>query len=526
MKISRSGFTMLLCATALHAAAQPVTSGAAPEVASSPASAGTAATLAEPAAARLSVGSFALYPELRFAVTRDDNIYAARRDEARDTVSTVSPSVAIESDWQRHALNFSAGADIDRYRDYRDENVTDYWLGFDGRFDLTERTNIFGGARRSRDHEDRFTPGALSPSIQREPTRFHRDEAHLGIASEIGQWRLRAGGTYDRFDFRDGRSVTGGSIDNEYRDHTMRSLGLRLGYALASGHEIFAQYATDRRSYDRSVPGTNFDRGSDGYRAALGVNIRAPKQRLSAELFAGVLRQDFDHRAFSSVSSPYFGGFVVWRPAPAVAVTGFVDRTLGETTVNEDGRYASSSLDTTWGVGVERGLGDRMVVSARAARTRSDYQDFDRSDRVLDASVGLRYYFSPSVYLDSELRWLDRWSNDIEARYTRSQIMFSIGYAPGAKKNPVLGQSRLMVADGLLAHSPGGFYAGAALGVDALHTTTSGERGGEGSDRAGMGDSGLGGAVFAGYDFVHGRWHFGPEIELANSRADGSHSKG
>ena len=69
-------------------------------------------------------GSFLVFPEVSLAATYDDNIYAERPYTAPrtyvtdDVVYTLSPSIALKSKWTRHALNFDAGGDFDRYRSH------------------------------------------------------------------------------------------------------------------------------------------------------------------------------------------------------------------------------------------------------------------------------------------------------------------------------------------------------------------------------------------------------------------------
>ena len=123
-------------------------------------------------------GTFLLYPEVTLAVTYDDNIYAERpfltpdrTYVTEDVVYTLSPSLELKSNWKQHALNLDLGADLDRYRNHDTEDVNDYWLGFDGHYDLSARTNLFGGARHSRDHEDRSTPGSLLTQTRADPLR-------------------------------------------------------------------------------------------------------------------------------------------------------------------------------------------------------------------------------------------------------------------------------------------------------------------------------------------------------------------
>lgn len=474
-------------------------------------------------------GSFLAFPEFILAATYDDNIYGQRRNIEEDTIFTLSSSLGLKSDWKQHALNFDVGADFDRYLDHNDENVNDYWAGVDGRFDINKTSNVFGGARFSHDHEDRSSADALTATQQKEPTVFDHSEAHLGFAGDIGKVRLRVGGTYDRYNFKDGVSGTGTNLDNDYRDRDMNSLGARVGYVYSPNYEIFAQYATDDRNYDNAIPGQTFNRDSDGYRAAVGLKFRHPAQPLAGEVFAGHMHQDFDHTGFSDVSAPYFGALVNWRPSPLVSVTGFIDRSLEETTVYFVGpppAYASSSIDTTYGFEVERRLTSRLTVNGRAAYTRSDYQGIDRLDEIIDAGAGLRYYVTPVVFVGADLRVIDRDSDDELAQYSRNQLMLSVGYTPARKRDYSIipeeaGAPYAPGATGLFS----GFYLGAQIGQGGLTTVTTGPRGGGGSDTGDMGAIGETYGLFAGWGRELGPWYLGVELDASDSTTDWQHSK-
>ncbi|MBD3811654.1 MAG: outer membrane beta-barrel protein [Betaproteobacteria bacterium] len=477
-------------------------------------------------------GSFLVFPEVSLAATYDDNIYAERPYAAQrtyvtdDMVYTLSPSLALKSNWSRHALNFDAGGDFDRYRNHDAENVNDYWLGFDGRYDLSATSNVFGGARHTRDHEDRSTPG--SDVTQIEPTRYDHDEAHLGVAQALGAFRLRLGGTYDRYDYKDGILGSGAVSDNDYRDHNLSSLGVRLGYVLSPRYELFGQVATDNRRYDNLINGRTFNRDSDGSRVAAGVKFTLQPQHLSGEAFAGVMRQNFDYSGFSDISKPYFGALAIWKPTTRVTATGFIDRSLEETVVNDGTTYASSSLDTTYGFEVERRLSSKLSVSGRAAYTRSEFNSFDRLDKIIDAGAGLRYYVLPNVYLGADLRIVDRASSDIAAQYSRNQVMASIGYTPARNRDYAIipeqeaGAPEAPRAQGQFS----GFYLGAQLGHGALTTSTWGPRGGGGVDAADMGSFGTSYALFGGWGTeIASDWYLGVELDGGDSNADWYHRK-
>lgn len=476
-------------------------------------------------------GSFRAFPELTFWTMRDDNIYAQRSGEIEDTVYTFSPTLLLQSDWQRHALNLDMGADFDRYQDHGEEDVNDYWLGFDGQYEFTEQTRLFGGMRHTRDHEDRYVAGTPGPDQQREPTRYDHEEAHLGLASDLGKWRLRGGTTFDRYDYEDATATSGARIDNRDRRYDLVSVGLRAGYALSADYEPFVQYATDQRRYDQPINGTGFNRDSDGYRAAAGLRFVRPRQRLAGEVFLGSLRQRYDHPGFSDVRKPYFGAQLAWRPDVVTRVDLYIDRSIEETTVALDDRYAAGTLDTVYGFEVERKLTSRLSVVGHAAYIDSEFLSYPRQDKITDAGAGLRYYLTPTLFVGSDLRVIDRDSDELDGEYRRSQISLSLGYTPGRSSSYRLPASALVQGSAYpltplpLSELFDGLYGGAALGHGTLYSKTSGSRGDGGSDVSPHGADGFGELLFVGYGRQFGRWYLGAEAEGETSQADWSFAK-
>lgn len=147
-----------------------------------------------------------------------------------------------------------------------------------------------------------------------------------------------------------------------------------------------------------------------------------------------MLKQRFDHSTFSDIHKPYFGALASWKPTPTTRVTGFIDRSLEETTVSDDGVYAAASLDTAYGFEVERALTSRLSVLGHATYIDSEYQSYDRRDKIIDAGAGLRYYVSSTVFVGSDVRVIDRNSDDLDGEYSRSQVTFSVGYTPDARR--------------------------------------------------------------------------------------------
>lgn len=372
--------------------------------------------------------SFLLYPEIVLTHGYDSNIYAERKNETSDLVTTISPVLVAKSKWDRHTLNFGMGADADIYMHHSAENVTDYWLGAGGQFDFSENSYVFGNLFHSHNHEDRGSADAV-PGLT--PTQYNSTEANVGFARKDGAISTSARLDSEKLDF----STPAGAVspyNNDDRSRRQDSVVARVGYAVSPALEPFIQAEADARRYDKTLDDNGFQRSSDGYRVALGMEFR-PSPNLQGEAYIGQMHQKFDDSRFADVNQPYFGADLSWKPLAGTTATAFLERTLEETTVSG----ASSSVDTTLGAKVEKVLSQNMLVNGRMAYTRSDFKGVGRNDEILDAGAGLKYYVTPTVFLGADYRFVNRDSNELFANYYRNQAMFSVGYTPGRKRlNP------------------------------------------------------------------------------------------
>ena len=75
------------------------------------------------------VGSFLLYPAVTAKGEYDSNIFALDKNFSAiidDFILVVSPEVVLESNWNRHQLNFWAAADFGFYTPNSTEDFEDF----------------------------------------------------------------------------------------------------------------------------------------------------------------------------------------------------------------------------------------------------------------------------------------------------------------------------------------------------------------------------------------------------------------
>jgi opacity protein-like surface antigen len=448
------------------------------------------------------VGSFRAYPRVVVSEVYDDNIFATRDNTVDDLITVLSPSITLRSAWDEHAAQFRAGADVARYSDNPSEDYEDYWASADGRYDFSTDTNVFGGGSYAYYHESRESPDDV---FGREPTTYEDTQGYGGMFHRLGRASIRVGGTYEQLDYR---NVTGdtGLIINDDRDRQLYTGGIRAGYRTSERGELFAQAAVDNRRYDVDVDVNGFNRDSDGYRLIGGYAFNQPN-RYRGELYAGHLEQDYDDPQLEDVSDLAFGGNLTWYPAPGTAVSGFVDRVVGETTL--DG--ASSYLYTSAGGRVSHAVRPDLLANAGITFGEYDYQGIDRTDDVINASASLRYLLSRSFFLEAEYRLRHLDSTIVTEDYDRNQVFLRVGAEPFQRA----AKPAVPLAD--IGDDPfSGPYIGVLAGYGSLDSRVTGVRGPQRDSTNLTADFGNGGATWGllgGFGRTFGSWYAGLEAE-------------
>ncbi|WP_340117584.1 outer membrane beta-barrel protein [Pelagibius sp. 7325] len=457
------------------------------------------------------VGPFALDAGLSVSQGYSDNVYATRNDKVGDGITVITPEVSLTTGADELlSLELFGSAEIGRYWDETSEDYEDFSFGFDASYRIAPKNMVFGGVSFGRDHEERQSPDDVDGD---DPTLYYDTQAYIGSLNRFDDVTLRVGGTYGRIDFSD-IDAAGGEINNDDRDRDLYTAGLRAGYIVSPGYEVFTQGVFDLRDYDTARDDAGFDRDSDGFSAAFGLRYR-PGPMLDVEGFFGLLGQYYDDPALESVTAPDFGFSLEWRPRGTTTVEAFVSRTVQETTL----LGASGYLSTGLGASLTQQLRRDLSIDASFSYYQAEYEGVSRDDNTLQAGLGGRYHVTPNIFLDTSYDFVQRDSSDPDEDYDEHRVFFTLGaelvpaYDPDA---PDSGPD--LVAD------LGGLYFGLQGSFPNVGTELEGPRGGGGSQTADFSDRGFGGGLFAGYALRAGDWQFGLEVDAEFSEAHWEHT--
>jgi len=447
----------------------------------------------------------------------DDNVFATSNNRKADYIGVINPGLTLRSAWKEHEINLWSSAEIGRYARFTRENYEDYQLGFDGRYDLSRRFYVFGGLEFERTHEARESPDGV---FGLRPTIYRDLDGHAGIHREFGPFTIRFGGTVRWLDY-DNVAGSIGTINNDDRDRKMYTLATRISYRIAQGYEFFGQATYDRRDYATSVDDNGYRRSSQGYRVAVGLKAELGRM-LDGEAYVGYLNQVYDDVRFRPVNNIHFGARLNWRVVPSLLVTGFVDRSLEETTLSG----ASSYISTRFGLRFEHALAEKWTLIGHASFTANAYQDVPRTDDVYGAGIGIRYYIDRRVWLGLDYSYHYRDSTAEAQQYNQNLVMLRIGteLAPAPQRRAVSAAAApsaptrpSAVFDGL--------YAGTQAGFGDHLSRVTGPRESNGTLDAQFGKHGWAWGGFGGWGKTIGPVYLGFEVEADFQDARWNHAR-
>ena len=446
-----------------------------------------------------------ILPQFILSSAFDDNIFATRNNRVGDTILVASPSVVVNSNWKKHFARFDAGADIVRYAANKSENHEHFRISGEGRYDLTPQSNVYGGLLFRKDVEDRESPDDVFGT---EPTIYYDSRAYAGYFRQFTKWSLRTGVTVNALNFNDVNTSTG-ILNNDDRDRTDYTGGVRLGYNINAGLELYGQAAFDIRRYNDRIDDNGFMRDSDGYRLIAGLKLGSAGS-YTAGVYAGALGQDYDDPVLPDVNSTAFGANFTWFPSPLTTLNAYIDRTLEETTLSGASSYLYTSSGLTLTYQPVRDVTFRTFVTY----SESDYQGIDRNDELSTAGAAVKYFISNRIFIQGDYQFRHNVSNIVSQRYDRNQIFLRLGgYLYDVDRGRRRSLAELLRSANNLSGGFNGFYAGVSTGRSNLATGLRGTRGPSDTVKADYANDGPSYGLFAGYGRTFNNWYLGIEAE-------------
>ena len=367
----------------------------------------------------INVGGFTLSPQATLQEKHDDNIYSANTGEVDDMITTIAPSLTLDSNWNNHSLSFYTNADVNIYADETDENYTDYAVGFNGRADILRDTFLSAGVEYQELHEDRGSPDSTNNSV--EPTEYNEFTANVGFFRGLRKLSFSLDSEFRDLDFKDGNTNSGANIDNDDRDRQILKNSARVGYEFIPNYQAFVAGSVNNREYD-NISATN--RNSDGYDISVGTSVNLTG-KARGEVSVGYMEQDYDSSTLKDVDGVAYGASLLWNPTQLTSVNFGINRSIEETTIANSSAY----IATTYSAEIEHEFMRNVILAGNVSLSENDYESSNaiaREDEIISVGADVRYLIHRNVSTNLGYTYTERSSNQLNQDYDKNIVMLGL----------------------------------------------------------------------------------------------------
>lgn len=364
------------------------------------------------------VGGFLLFPQLTAYGTYDSNVFRTTESTLDDYFFTFAPSLRLKSNWGLNSLELYGGANAYQYLTYSHQNLADWNVGADGRYDIAEGISLYANGMLSDAHESLASPNTVGN--QQSPTRYYDKHADISTTVQPNRLGFNAGGIFDRYDYDNTPLIGGGRENNADRSFDDYQAYLRAFYEFSPGYTIFARTTYESRQFDQFLDRSGVHRSSTGYRVDGGADVQFT-HLISGEVYLGYLKYDFS-RPLTDVGGVDYGAKLDWLATPLITVHLEGERTL--TPIILPG--ASVQDNETVSLSADYELLRNLIIQARTDYIDSSYPGTNRHDKAPDFQLGTKYLINHLMSLDLDYILTKRTSNAPGGTFNDNEITLGL----------------------------------------------------------------------------------------------------
>jgi hypothetical protein len=355
---------------------------------------------------------FRFMPSLDVQENYTDNLYAANTNQVDDFQTTISPKVALNSNWSRHSLSVSGYANIHRYINRGTEDNDEYGAKANLGLDLAH-----GGTLSFEGGYDHTTIARGDPEERRALT-----PEEVGLTHGNVQWQqqfsfLLLGATAQYLEAEEDSDL---NRDKNYKAYTG---SFRVGYVFSPALSVFIEPNYTDYDYHAPIFLGGFDRDSE----TMGINAGAAYDItgvLYGETRIGWYRAGFKDPRIKSDSGISVQSKTTWNPTARDSII----FTLVRQSVPTNDPNSSSRVRTGGDVEFQHELTRNIVLRLDAGYHNDKFVEstVGREEDVIDASIRGDYYLNRylSFYMSYTYTNLD--STVKVDSYDENQIMIGI----------------------------------------------------------------------------------------------------
>ena len=333
-------------------------------------------------------GSLIFRPVLTLSESYDSNIFEDNTGRTGSFISSVSPSLTVESDFSRHRVVASVGLQQDFFHQSSDDNTFTGFARAEGVLDITRRLRLQGSWGYGRLAEQRGSDD-VGTNIA---GPVYSDEYRAGLRVQYlpGDFRIEPFVQASLRDFID----RGLLVDQDDRDRARVEGGVELGYRLAPGYETFVRASYFDVNFQDAVDSQGFDRDSNGVNVLAGVNLKLSRL-ISGSAGVGFVFSDFADPAFQNTTDFTARVGLNWSPRRRWQISLDGSRELSQTNV----AGASDNVETAFTLGARYEVLRNLGGFLRAGVIRDEFNGIGRTDTGFLIGTGVDWAVTRQVDL-------------------------------------------------------------------------------------------------------------------------------
>ncbi|APH73716.1 outer membrane beta-barrel protein [Aquibium oceanicum] len=356
----------------------------------------------------LRVGTFDVFTTLDQGLTWSTNPRNAPGG-TEGVLSQTELRLNAVSDWTRHSAAFNAFG-IYKESVSGDDDYDELQGGIDASFNADLAYGLNAGATFAYTvrPESASSPVDIG-NVVSEPL-LHELSGDLSVGKEVGKARFSLTGSLDREIYSDADLSSGGTLSQKDRNFTLATVALRAGYEVSPTIVPFVEGEIGRRYYDLEVDSSGYARSADRLALRGGFELDFG-EKLSGEVSAGWLRENFDDDRLTPVSGLLLDAALAWSPTRGTTVSLIGSTEVeGTTTASESGsvRYAAS-------IEMLRQVRANLTLGANAGLAWRDYVNSSDHELTLSAETNATWWFNRYAGINGRLRH-ERFDSTIAGR--------------------------------------------------------------------------------------------------------------
>lgn len=344
------------------------------------------------------VGSFLLYPSLTAKLLFDSNVFAQAAGEIEDWAAVTTARLVVKSNWSRHALMFEMLARDVRYFNQTSQDHSDVYGRIVGRLDFRRDLAIEGSLKLAREHT--MLGAGDAPGLAAEPVPDNVFDAKLAINKTFNRVKVTVRGGYESHNYEDVAAISGGTLDQDFRDADAYEVGGRVAVAISPDTNIFGDVSYIRTNYDN--PSATLS-DSDTIRVLAGLEF-APSALVRGEVGFGYTWRGYDGPGIADENGFAYLADIIWNPTPLVTVTIGGEGRIEDTTV----AGASGRISSSGHIIVDYELLRSLIISPQISVEQKDYTGISRDDLFITPGIRVDYMMNRHLHVGGEYFFTSR----------------------------------------------------------------------------------------------------------------------